>query len=68
MGIECYYAEHSAAQTAKYVDLCRAHGLLATGGSDYHGERSGRVNPLGNPAVPMSVWERLQAAAETARA
>ena len=68
MGIECYYAEHSAAQTAKYVDLCRTHGLLATGGSDYHGERTGRVNPLGNPAVPMSVWDALRAAAEKARA
>ncbi len=68
MGIEAIYAEHSAAQTAHYVDLCRAHGLVATGGSDYHGERSGRTNPLGHPPVPMSVWEELKAAAEKARA
>ena len=68
MGIEAIYAEHSAAQTAHYKDLCRAHGLVATGGSDYHGERSGRTNPLGHPPVPMSVWEELKAAAEKARA
>ena len=68
MGIEAIYAEHSAAQTAHYKDVCRAHGLVATGGSDYHGERSWRTNPLGHPPVPMSVWEELKAAAEKARA
>ena len=68
MGIKAIYAEHSAAQTAHYKDVCRAHGLVATGGSDYHGERSGRTNPLGHPPVPMSVWEELKAAAEKARA
>jgi predicted metal-dependent phosphoesterase TrpH len=67
MGIETYYAEHSAAQTAHYKDLCRQHGLVATGGSDYHGERSGRTNPLGHPPVPMSVYEELQDAAQRAR-
>ena len=68
MGIETYYAEHSAAQTAHYKDLCRQHGLIATGGSDYHGERSGRTNPLGHPPVPMSVYEELKHAARKARA
>lgn len=68
LGIECWYAEHSAAQTAKYLALCRAHDLVATGGSDYHGERSGRVNPLGHPAVSMTVRDALRAAAERASA
>jgi 3',5'-nucleoside bisphosphate phosphatase len=68
MGIETYYAEHSAAQTAHYKALCREHGLVATGGSDYHGERSGRANPLGHPPVPMSVYEELQGAVRRARA
>jgi predicted metal-dependent phosphoesterase TrpH len=67
MGIETYYAEHSAAQTAHYKDLCRRHGLVATGGSDYHGERTGRTNPLGHPPVPMTVYEELKAAAARAR-
>jgi predicted metal-dependent phosphoesterase TrpH len=68
MGIETYYAEHSAAQTAHYEELCRRHGLLATGGSDYHGERSGRTNPLGHPPVGMSVYDALQSAARRAQA
>jgi predicted metal-dependent phosphoesterase TrpH len=68
MGIEVYYAEHSAAQTAHYKALCRQHGLIATGGSDYHGERSGRTNPLGHPPVPMSAYEDLKDAARRARA
>ena len=67
MGLETYYAEHSVAQTAHYRALCRRYGLVATGGSDYHGERSGRPNPLGHPPVPMSVWDDLRAAAERAR-
>jgi predicted metal-dependent phosphoesterase TrpH len=68
MGIEAIYAEHSAAQTAHYTELARTHGLIVTGGSDYHGERSGRTNPLGHPPVPMSVWDDLKAAAATAKA
>jgi len=60
MGIESYYAEHSAAQTAHYKDLCRQHGLVATGGSDYHGSHTGRAATLGSPHVPLEVWEALR--------
>jgi 3',5'-nucleoside bisphosphate phosphatase len=65
-GIEVYYAEHSAAQVTNYLDLCRRHRLIATGGSDYHGQQSGRTNPLGHPPVPWSAWEDLQRARERA--
>ena len=68
MGIEAYYAEHSPQQTRDYVQLCREHGLVATGGSDYHGPESGRANPPGTPYVPMSVYATLRArAADAAR-
>ena len=67
MGIEAIYAEHSAAQTAHYTELARVHGLIVTGGSDYHGERSGRTNPLGHPPVPMRVWDELKGAAKQAQ-
>jgi predicted metal-dependent phosphoesterase TrpH len=63
MGIEAYYAEHSPQQTRDYVQLCRDHGLVATGGSDYHGPESGRANPPGTPYVPMSVYASLRARA-----
>jgi predicted metal-dependent phosphoesterase TrpH len=60
MGIETYYAEHSAAQIASYLELCRRHDLLATGGSDYHGPQSGRANPPGSPSTPWPAWEELR--------
>jgi len=68
MGIECYYAEHTAAQTAAYVQMCKDLGLLATGGSDFHGPHLGRTNALGSPHVPLAVYEALLAKAREARA
>jgi predicted metal-dependent phosphoesterase TrpH len=67
MGIESYYPEHSAAQTAGYVQTCRDHGLVPTGGSDFHGPRV-RAGSLGIPSVPMIVWEELRAKVTEARA
>jgi hypothetical protein len=67
MGIECYYSEHSATQRGAYVDLCRRYDLVATGGSDFHGP-SVRAAVLGNPTVPLAVWDALQAKAALARA
>jgi predicted metal-dependent phosphoesterase TrpH len=67
MGIEVYYAEHSPAQTAAYLEMCRRWDLVATGGSDYHGPQSGRSNSPGTPAVPWSSWEQLQQRAERAK-
>jgi predicted metal-dependent phosphoesterase TrpH len=67
MGIECYYAEHSAPQTANYLELCRERDLVATGGSDFHGPKV-RAATLGVPAVPMAAWEALKAKAVLASA
>jgi len=67
MGIECYYSEHSPAQRGAYVELCRQHGLVATGGSDFHGPTVG-AGSLGHPPVPLAVWEALQVKAAEARA
>ena len=67
LGIECYYQEHSAAQTRNYLQMCKDLGLVATGGSDFHGLHIGRTNPMGTPAVPLSVYEALKAKAEAAR-
>ena len=60
MGIEVYYAEHSAGQTIDYLELCRRHDLVATGGSDYHGPESGRSNTPGTPSAPWAAWEALR--------
>jgi len=36
-GIECFYPEHSEPQTAIYLSLAARYGLVATGGTDFHG-------------------------------
>jgi predicted metal-dependent phosphoesterase TrpH len=66
MGIECYYTEHSAAQRASYLQICKDHDLVATGGSDFHGPKV-RAATLGSPAVPMSAVDALRAKAALSR-
>ena len=58
-GVECYYAEHSPEQTARFLGLCRELGLVPTGGSDFHGPRV-RASTLGQPPVPWKAWEALR--------
>ena len=48
--VECYYPIHTQAQTAEYLRLAEKHGLHATGGSDFHGEKN-------KPDNPLSAWE-----------
>ena len=43
MGIEVYYPEHTDDQISLYKDLAERHGLLVTGGSDYHGIEADRA-------------------------
>ena len=62
-GIESYYPEHSAAQTQGYLDLCRRHGLVATGGSDFHGPTVSRIPHPGSHPVPAMAWDDLRARA-----
>lgn len=38
MGIECYQSKHTQDQTDEYIDFCKKHNLIITGGSDYHGD------------------------------
>jgi len=67
MGIECYYTEHSAAQRASYLQICKDHDLVATGGSDFHGPKV-RAATLGSPSVPMAAVDGLRAKAALSRA
>jgi predicted metal-dependent phosphoesterase TrpH len=46
-GMECHYSSHSPEQTALYLALARKHGLVVTGGSDFHGERVKRDVEIG---------------------
>ena len=39
-GIECYYGKHTPEQAAQYLKYAEKFGLLATTGSDFHGENN----------------------------
>jgi len=43
MGIEISYPEHTKDQISLYKGLAEKHGLLVTGGSDYHGIEADKV-------------------------
>ncbi len=36
-GIECYHSSHNEAHKRRYLTYCESHGLIPTGGSDFHG-------------------------------
>ena len=57
-GLEAYYSTHSASQTARFLRLAAEHGLLATGGTDFHGPGTGRDKALG-VEVPDEVFDRF---------
>lgn len=57
-GIEAYYPNYPRQASRQLLSMAVQHGLLITGGSDFHGGRLG--SGLGNVAVPWAVWEGLQ--------
>lgn len=61
-GLEIIHPSHDASLTAYYRQLARDFGLVATGGSDYHGFRPGDEENLGRYGLPLAALERLHAA------
>ena len=64
VGIEAYYNGYTADETKSLVSLADRHGLIATGGSDYHGLDDSDETMLGGVDVPVESAERLTALAE----
>jgi predicted metal-dependent phosphoesterase TrpH len=65
--IEVWHSEHDAAISARYLQIARRLDLLATGGSDFHGDHpAGPVRRcprlLGRVSLPAPEFERLRAA------
>ncbi len=58
--IECYYGSHPVEATVRYLALAERHGLVPTGGSDFHG-RGEHGSPLGGVRVPPASIEALEA-------
>ncbi len=64
VGIEAYYNGYTADEINRLVSLAKRHGLIATGGSDYHGIDASTETMIGGADVPMESAERLIALAE----
>ena len=64
-GVECYYQGYDRERVEGLVSLAREHGLVPTGGSDYHGfPLSGHteiVNWPGSVEIPPEVLDELEA-------
>ncbi|HYV06685.1 MAG TPA: PHP domain-containing protein [Blastocatellia bacterium] len=69
-GIEAIYSRHSPADRDRYAGMARRHGLLVTGGSDYHGTYKpdiSIVKGLGDLAVPYALLGGLRSKSAYAR-
>lgn len=59
-GLEAYHPAHSWEQASYYHRLAVKHGLIVTGGSDYHGPSHKAGCRLGSDTVPHSVIDELK--------
>lgn len=63
MGLEVYYPDHSPEDVERYLRITQAFGLLATGGSDFHGQLIPEIElgrGRGDLYVPYALFEKLR--------
>lgn len=62
--LEIYHSEHSGEDVERFRSLARDCGLLATGGSDYHGDLKPNVSlgmgSTSHDSIPDEILERLR--------
>src|SRR6185295_5306251 len=69
-GIEAIYSRHSPDERVAYAEIAARHGLLVTGGSDYHGSYKpdiDLVTGLGDLEVPYALFEEVKSRAASKR-
>lgn len=69
-GVEAYHSDHSDEDERRYAAMAQRYGIIATGGSDFHGERKGRVyhGPIGWRSADADVVRDLRERAKDRRA
>ena len=68
LGLEVHYGMYDDMTRAELARLAKQYGLIATGGSDFHGlNKMGHLSGLGQNAVPPDVVEKLRKKAETVK-
>jgi len=65
VGLEAHYKDYSEAQIGQLLELAGKYGLIATGGTDYHGIGDSSEVMLGGTDVPLECAERLIALADS---
>ncbi|WDZ63601.1 PHP domain-containing protein [Paenibacillus polymyxa] len=65
VGLEVRHSDHDAEAESRYTAMAAQYGLIATGGSDFHGARQGVIfhGDLGSRSVEDQVVEELRKAA-----
>jgi len=69
-GVEAVYSRHSHEERDAYASMARRHGLLVTGGSDYHGTYKpdiAIVRGKGDLAVPYELLDEMRLQADARR-
>jgi len=64
VGIEAYYDGYTAEEINRLIKLAEKHGLIVTGGSDYHGIDASTETMIGGVDVPIESAGQLIARAE----
>ena len=60
-GIECWHTNHNTKTTAHYIEFCKSHNLIMTGGSDCH------QNPILMGTLDLPEWVAEQFKSQTTR-
>lgn len=63
-GIEAYYNGYTSEEIGQLIAMARNHGLMVTGGTDYHGLDDSKETLMGGVDVPMAAVQGLIARAE----
>ena len=58
-GIEVFHPDHDFNAVLHYRQRAQRLGVLATGGSDFHGRESGRTNAMGKVTLPRDAFLRI---------
>jgi 3',5'-nucleoside bisphosphate phosphatase len=68
LGLEVYYGAYDDMTRAELARLAKQYGLIATGGSDFHGlDKMGHRSGLGQNDVPPGVVEKLRKRADAVK-
>jgi predicted metal-dependent phosphoesterase TrpH len=63
VGIEAYYKDNTPENTVETLKLAQRYGLIATGGTDYHGIGDDEEVMMGDVEVPLEAAHKLMSMA-----